>query len=41
MILNPDAILRGETVDAVIERVTAAVKPPMVASGRKAASSSE
>jgi MoxR-like ATPase len=40
MILNPDAILRGESVDAVIERVTNAVKPPMVA-GRRSASGGE
>jgi MoxR-like ATPase len=29
MILNPDAVLRGETIDAVLERVTAAVRPPL------------
>lgn len=28
VILNPDAILRGETVDAVIERMVTKVKPP-------------
>lgn len=28
VILNPDAILRGETVDAVIERIVTKVKPP-------------
>lgn len=28
VILNPDAILRGETIDAVIERVVTKVKPP-------------
>jgi MoxR-like ATPase len=28
IMLNPDAVLRGETVDAVIERVVARVKPP-------------
>jgi MoxR-like ATPase len=28
VILNPDAILRGETVDAVIERLVTKVKPP-------------
>ena len=26
--LNPDAILRGETVEAVMERVVSRVKPP-------------
>ena len=35
LILHPDAILRGESVDAVIERITAAVKPPVAASRRK------
>ena len=29
IILNPDAVLRGETVDAALERITAAVKPPV------------
>lgn len=28
IILNPDAILRGETIDAAIERVVTKVKPP-------------
>lgn len=28
VILNPDAILRGETIDAVIERMVTKVKPP-------------
>jgi MoxR-like ATPase len=28
VILNPDAILRGETIDAVIERLVTKVKPP-------------
>jgi MoxR-like ATPase len=28
IMLNPDAMLRGETVDAVIERVVSRVKPP-------------
>ncbi len=36
VILNPDAILRGESVDAVLERVTAGVKPPV--SGRSGTS---
>ncbi len=34
IILQPDAILRGETVDAVIERVTGQVKTPVSARGR-------
>ena len=34
IILQPDAILRGETVDAVIERVTGQVKAPVSARGR-------
>jgi MoxR-like ATPase len=29
VILNPDAMLRGESIDAVLERVTARVKPPV------------
>ncbi|HVM54697.1 MAG TPA: MoxR family ATPase [Acidimicrobiales bacterium] len=29
VILNPDAVLRGDGVDAVLERVTSKVKPPM------------
>jgi MoxR-like ATPase len=28
VILNPDAILRGETIDAVVERIVTKVKPP-------------
>ena len=35
IILQPDAILRGETVDAVIERVTNQVKAPLVAKTRE------
>jgi MoxR-like ATPase len=31
IILNPDAMLRGDNVDAVLERMTSAVKPPLVA----------
>ncbi|HVE94240.1 MAG TPA: MoxR family ATPase [Acidimicrobiales bacterium] len=31
IVLNPDAILRGETVENVLERVTAQVKPPVTA----------
>jgi len=34
LVLNPDAMLRGDTVDAVLERLTAAVKPPLSARGR-------
>ena len=33
IILNPESILRGESIDAVLERVTNSVKPPM--SGRR------
>jgi MoxR-like ATPase len=29
IILSPDAMLRGETVGAVLERISAQVKPPM------------
>jgi MoxR-like ATPase len=29
VILNPDAVLRGDTVDSVVERVSATVKPPL------------
>ena len=38
VILNPDAILRGDSVDAVLERITASVKPPVSARGRDLAS---
>jgi MoxR-like ATPase len=34
IILNPDAILRGETVEGVVERITSSIKPPV--SGRTA-----
>jgi len=34
LILQPDAILRGETVNGVMERVTGTVKTPMTARGR-------
>jgi MoxR-like ATPase len=34
VILNPDALLRGENIDAVLERVTATVKPPVSGRGR-------
>jgi MoxR-like ATPase len=33
IILNPDAILRGDSIDAVLERMTASVKPPLAARG--------
>jgi MoxR-like ATPase len=36
LVLNPDAMLRGDTVDAVLERMTSAVKPPLSARGRGA-----
>jgi len=29
IVLNPDAILRGDSIEAVIERITSRVKPPM------------
>jgi len=35
VIMNPDAMLRGDTVDAVLERVTATVKPPVSSAGRR------
>ena len=31
VILNPEAILRGDSIDAVLERITGAVKPPLSA----------
>lgn len=34
VILNPDAILRGETVEAVIERLVTKVKPPTTGGAR-------
>ena len=34
ILLNPDAMLRGDTIDSVLERMTAAVKPPLSARGR-------
>ena len=34
IVLNPDAMLRGDSIDAVLERMTAAVKPPLSARGR-------
>ncbi|HUF33193.1 MAG TPA: MoxR family ATPase [Acidimicrobiales bacterium] len=38
IILNPDAMLRGDDTDAVLERVTAAVRPPVSGKGRALAS---
>ena len=35
VILNPDAILRGETIDAVLERITGRVKAPMTSKARE------
>ena len=35
LILNPDAMLRGDSVEAVIERVTGSVKAPVSAKGRE------
>jgi MoxR-like ATPase len=29
IILNPDAILRGDTITAALERITGTVKPPL------------
>ena len=34
IIMSPDAILRGETVNGVLERLTASVRPPVSARGR-------
>ena len=36
LILNPDAMLRGETIDAILERITNQVKTPLLARGRQA-----
>lgn len=38
VVLNPEAVLRGETIDGVLERIVAAVKPPSLARVREAAS---
>jgi MoxR-like ATPase len=35
VILNPDAILRGDSIEAVLERVTGTVKPPVSARHRE------
>ena len=34
LVLNPDAILRGETVDLALERVVGRIKPPMSSKAR-------
>jgi hypothetical protein len=34
VVLNPEAVLRGDSVDAVLERVTGAVKPPLSSRNR-------
>ena len=31
MMLTPDAVLRGETIDNVLERVVSRIKPPLAA----------
>ena len=41
MMLTPDAVLRGETIDDVLERVVGRIKPPMGVKGGAQASSSE
>jgi MoxR-like ATPase len=40
IILNPDAVLRGETTDAVIERIVTRVKPPATGGARRSSGSS-
>jgi MoxR-like ATPase len=35
VILNPESILRGESVSAVLERITNSVKPPVSGRGRQ------
>ncbi len=37
VVLNPDAILRGDSVDSVLDRITNAVKPPLSARGQSLA----
>jgi len=37
VIINPEATLRGESVDSVLERVTSAVKPPLASRRERAA----
>lgn len=39
IILNPDAVLRGETIEAVLERVVGKVRPPTTGGGVRAAAS--
>jgi len=34
VMMNPDSILRGDTIDALLERITSSVKPPVSARGR-------
>jgi MoxR-like ATPase len=34
VVLHPEAILRGDSIDAVLERITSAVKPPLSSRGR-------
>ena len=34
LVLNPDAILRGDTADSVMERMVSKVKPPLTAKTR-------
>jgi len=41
VIVNPDATLRGETMDQLLERVTGAVKPPVSGRGRRGLRSGE
>ncbi|MBV8692200.1 MAG: MoxR family ATPase [Actinobacteria bacterium] len=38
VVLHPEAILRGDTTAAVMERITSAVKPPLSSRGRDVAS---
>jgi MoxR-like ATPase len=35
ILLNPDAILRGEDIDAVLDRIVATVKPPLLSTERR------
>ncbi len=34
LVLNPDAMLRGDSVDAVLERIVGKIKPPMTSKSR-------
>jgi MoxR-like ATPase len=38
VVLHPEAILRGDSIGAVMERITSAVKPPLSSRGRDVAS---